>query len=139
MKIRLPVSRETHERELKSIEETAAIVVRTTEAAKKLTDEHLTNVTAGLKETLSDYADLIAKYGNLEHKYASVCELNSARTRIGFIIVDAVEIEAKLRNVEPTIKVEFDGRRIFIYADRLMTTPEINQLEGMLKVQIDRT
>jgi len=139
MKIRLPVSKKRYEQELKSVEETAAVVVRTTEAARIRTDKQLTVKTDMLVEALRNYSDLKIQTKNLQQKYDSIYELNSTRTRIGFIAVDAIEIEARLRTVEPTIKVEFDGRRIFIYADRLMTTPEINQLEGMLKVQIDRT
>ncbi len=132
MKIKLPVSRKRYEQELDGIASTAAVVLKRTETAKKLTEEQVDRLTQHIKKSNSDYAELSSKYDSL-------CELHSNRIRIGTIDVDPLTITAKLRAVEPTIRVEFDGKKLFLYADKVLTEPEFNQLEGMLRVHIDRT
>ena len=139
MKIRLPISRKKHEQSLIAVEEIAALSIRTIEAAKRRTDTQLVSKSEMLAEALGNYADQKVKIDGLHHQYDSLCELHSNRIRIGIISVDPIEMTAKLRAIEPTIRVEFDGKRLFIYADRVLTDPEFNQLEGMLKVRIDRT
>ena len=139
MKIRLPISRKKHEQELESLEETTDITIQAVNKSKVLADERVVRLLNQTTKIRNDNSKLNIDHNALQHRYDSLCELHSNRIRIGSIVVDPIEITAKLRAVEPTIRVEFDGKRLFIYADRVLTDPEFNQLEGMLKVRIDRT
>ena len=138
MKIRLPVSNKKHSQVLADIERANADIF-TTELSKRRTAVQLVSKSEMLAEALGNYADQRVKTNNLQQQYDSLCELHSKRIRIGSIVVDPIEMTARLRVIEPTIRVEFDGKRLFIYADRVLTDPEFNQLEGMLKVRIDKT
>ena len=75
-----------------------------------------------------------------EETCTRVTDCHSTRVRIGSIpIFDAIEMTARIRNVEGSLRCETDGKKIVAYGDRQITEAEWNALMETATPQWDRT
>ena len=75
-----------------------------------------------------------------EEACARVTDCHSTRVRIGAIpIFDAIEMTARIRAVEGSLRCETDGKKIVAYGDRQITEAEWNALVEAATPQWDQT
>lgn len=65
--------------------------------------------------------------------------LHSTRVRVGAIHVDPEMLTARLRAIEPTLRAEFDGHKVVVYARRHLEDAERRAVMALLKPDLDRT
>ena len=75
-----------------------------------------------------------------EETCARVTDCHSTRVRIGSIpIFDAIEMTARIRTVEGSLRCETDGKKIVAYGDRQITEAEWNALVAAGTPEWNRT
>jgi len=67
--------------------------------------------------------------------------LRAARrlVRIGSFPFDPIELTARIRGVEPSLRIEYDGVRIVVTARRALTEAEFNRVCADMGFRLDRT
>ena len=66
-------------------------------------------------------------------------KLHARRIRVGTFMVNPLKLTAQLRAIEPSLRVEFDGDKVVVYADSVLK-PEVSRaVSGFLNGQWDRT
>lgn len=61
------------------------------------------------------------------------------RTRICSIMLDPVRLTAELRSIQPSIRAEWSGTRLVIYAESQLSSAQMNAVLGKLNKLVDLT
>ena len=71
--------------------------------------------------------------------YKALEKLHSRRVRVGTFTVSPERLTARLRAIEPSLRVEFDGDKVVIYSDQMLK-PEVGRaVRGLFSGQWDTT
>ena len=73
-----------------------------------------------------------------ETECARITACHATRVRIGWIPIDPIEMTARLRAVEGSLRCEWDGSKIVIYAGRPLTEGEYNAAVAAFMPQLNR-
>ena len=74
-----------------------------------------------------------------ENEVERIQSLHSTRVRLGSAVVDPIMMTMRIRAVEPSLRVEYDGTKLVLYGDRALTLPEMNQVEEQFRWEFDQT
>jgi hypothetical protein len=144
------VGRKKHEAEVRELREVADREIdrlKRTMAAQ----DHQNNqaVKAGLQaladaqrrtvdaEDRANVAEIACK--SAETECARIAACHATRVRIGWIPIDPIEMTARIRAVEGSLRVEWDGDKLVIYAGRPLTEAEFNAAVAAFMPQLNRT
>ena len=74
-----------------------------------------------------------------ETECARITACHATRVRIGWIPIDPIEMTARIRAVEGSLRCEWDGDKIVVYAGRVLTEAEFNAAVAAFMPQLNRT
>ena len=74
-----------------------------------------------------------------EETCARVTAAHATRVRVGHIPFDPIAITARIRAIQGSLRAEWDGDKLVIYADRPLTEPEFNAVVAAIVPRFDRT
>jgi hypothetical protein len=75
----------------------------------------------------------------LAAKHEHLRGLHSEQVRVCSVTVDPIALTARLRAIEPTLRVEWDGDRMVIYSQSSLTEAEYNAVVAAAIPDFDRT
>ena len=78
-------------------------------------------------------------YDKLSDRFQTLSNMHTDRIRVGSITLDPFELTARLHRIEPSLKAEYDGKRIVIYGDRRLESSEMNALKSTLAPDLNPT
>ena len=74
-----------------------------------------------------------------ETECARIMACHATRVRIGWIPIDPIEMTARIRAIEGSLRVEWDGDKLVIYSGRPLTEAEFNAAVAAFMPQLNRT
>ena len=74
-----------------------------------------------------------------EETCARVTMAHATRVRVGHIGVDPIGLTARLRAIEGSLRCEWDGDKIVVYADHPLPEAQINAVVAAMTPQLNRT
>ena len=115
--------------------------------------EHAGSVEAGQKELTAELegereerkgAERYIQYmkeqrTELQQKYDHLKGLHSDRVRVCSVALDPAKLTSQLRAIEPTLRAEWDGAKIVVYADVRLTQAQHNAVLMAVAPQADLT
>lgn len=94
---------------------------------------------AELLEYEKDIHDLGEYLFDLNDKYEHLREFNAHRYRVGSVDIDPVALTAVVRTIEPSMRVESDGRRLVIYSENPLDNAQKNAVLVKMKREVNLT
>lgn len=113
--------------------------LRTVKDECRVLDRHVHELTTENLVLRNELRDAEECMNAAEHKYAAIQALHSGQTRVVTWLMDPVRLTARLRAVEPTLRVERDGDRMIVYANSQLSDAQINTVNAALLEAPNRT
>ena len=84
-------------------------------------------------------AEARAKAQAADAECARITAMHATRIRLCHMPIDPIEMTARARAVEPSIRCEWDGEKLVCYADRELTEAEFEGMVAAIMPRFDRT
>ena len=89
--------------------------------------------------TIADVQEFRDEIRHLTSELEQLERMTVGWVRLGIIHLDPVALTAKLRAIEPSIKVESDGSKIIVYAKNQVPEAKPNDIEALFRPSMDKT